>query len=323
MNEPDIKVRAAGRWKGILSGLGMDRKALSGKHGPCPICADGTDRFRFDDKEGRGTFICSHCGAGNGVDLVMKWKRVDFLGAKEMIEQHIGAAPVEAPKAARDDGKDKAWMTALWKRARGLDGKDVASRYLSSRGVTEPPTASAVRWIDDLTVSSGDRCTFPAMLSKFVAPDGLSAHLHRIYLQEPGVHADVDSPKMFMPGSVPAGGAVRTGPVTETMGIAEGLVNALSAAQENEITVWAALDANRLMKWIPPAGAKHIVIFADLDSSFTGQMAAYNLAFRLRSLWIDEAKTERYSVEVRFTRFTDDGQTDEDFNDILERKDAA
>jgi putative DNA primase/helicase len=27
----------------------MDERALSGKHGPCPLCG-GRDRFRFDDR---------------------------------------------------------------------------------------------------------------------------------------------------------------------------------------------------------------------------------------------------------------------------------
>lgn len=29
----------------------------------------GKDRFRFDDKEGRGTWVCNQCGAGDGLSL--------------------------------------------------------------------------------------------------------------------------------------------------------------------------------------------------------------------------------------------------------------
>ncbi|NYY79755.1 hypothetical protein DMH17_06695 [Raoultella planticola] len=32
----------------------------------------GADRFRFDDKEGRGTWFCNQCGAGDGLKLVEK-----------------------------------------------------------------------------------------------------------------------------------------------------------------------------------------------------------------------------------------------------------
>ena len=66
----DVREAAHGRWPSILSALGLDERALSGRHGPCPMCG-GKDRFRFDDKEGRGTYFCSGCGAGDGVQLAM------------------------------------------------------------------------------------------------------------------------------------------------------------------------------------------------------------------------------------------------------------
>jgi len=62
----DVRQIAQGRWKSILTALGADEKTLSGKHTACPLCG-GKDRFRFDDKEGRGTYFCSGCGAGDGV----------------------------------------------------------------------------------------------------------------------------------------------------------------------------------------------------------------------------------------------------------------
>ena len=42
----------------------------TGKHTSCPACG-GKDRFRFDDKQGDGTFYCNQCGAGNGFQLIM------------------------------------------------------------------------------------------------------------------------------------------------------------------------------------------------------------------------------------------------------------
>ena len=51
--------------------LGVPAKALTNRHGPCPVCG-GKDRFRFDDKGGRGTWICSTCGAGDGIELVKR-----------------------------------------------------------------------------------------------------------------------------------------------------------------------------------------------------------------------------------------------------------
>lgn len=67
----DVVTAAGGRWPKLLAELGIDTPRR-GKHGPCPVCCDGKDRFRLDDKDGRGTWICSRCGAGDGLDLVCK-----------------------------------------------------------------------------------------------------------------------------------------------------------------------------------------------------------------------------------------------------------
>ena len=61
---------ARNKWSDVLSKLGVDQSFLKKKHGPCPMCG-GTDRFRFDNKGGNGTWICNQCGAGNGMNLIM------------------------------------------------------------------------------------------------------------------------------------------------------------------------------------------------------------------------------------------------------------
>ena len=118
MDRLDVRTVAAGRWRSILSTLGMDDKALSGKHCACPMCG-GKDRFRFDDKDGRGTFFCSGCGAGDGVKLAMgitgQMKHPDMLAALKRYRQictgarlafgtHIVRPTSENIAAAIDEG---------------------------------------------------------------------------------------------------------------------------------------------------------------------------------------------------------------------------
>ena len=55
-------------------GCALDRR--SQQHRPCPMLW-WRDRFRFDDKGGRGTWICSNCGAGDGIELVKRFHGVD------------------------------------------------------------------------------------------------------------------------------------------------------------------------------------------------------------------------------------------------------
>ncbi|HAT50868.1 MAG: AAA family ATPase [Nitrospirae bacterium] len=77
-NKEEIRQSAKGRWKEILSSFGIDCSFLDGKHHPCPSCG-GKDRFRFDDKDGNGTYICNECGAGNGFSMVGKLLNLDSV----------------------------------------------------------------------------------------------------------------------------------------------------------------------------------------------------------------------------------------------------
>lgn len=311
MKHERIQDRMRGRWKSVLPLLGIDSRHLTGKHGPCPLCPDhGNDRWRFDDKGGDGTWICNRCGAGNGVDLVMKHGGLTFIEAVRLLEQRIGAAPIVIPKSGKSELQREAdqrdQMAYLWSQSRALDGQEVASRYLGGRGINILPAASAVRLNDGLPYwqDNNTRLILPAMLAKFAAPDGKSAILHRTYLSEPGRKAGVEKPRQLMPGKVPNGGAVRLMPAAETMGIAEGIETALSATQLFDIPVWAALSVGLLVKWRPPTEAKCILIFADCDKTFAGQDGAYSLAHRLT--------IEGYHVEVRMP-----AEAGTDWNDEL------
>ncbi|MEH0833622.1 AAA family ATPase [Pectobacterium cacticida] len=71
------------RWPAVLSALNI-RVPDHHRHGPCPICG-GKDRFRFDDLEGRGTWFCNQCRAGDGLDLVAKVHRCSLTEAAKLV----------------------------------------------------------------------------------------------------------------------------------------------------------------------------------------------------------------------------------------------
>ena len=100
--KPKTAEIAAGRWPGILENLGIDAHFLRNKHGPCPACG-GHDRFRFDDKDGRGTWICSHCGAGDGFDLLQHLFGWRFREAAEQVERILGTVPMVSAMPLRPE----------------------------------------------------------------------------------------------------------------------------------------------------------------------------------------------------------------------------
>ena len=84
---PQVRDAALGRWKDLIfPAFAITVPVHKNKHGPCPICG-GTDRFRCDDRQGKGTWICSQCGSGSGFALIEKARGMDF----DVIVQEVGA----------------------------------------------------------------------------------------------------------------------------------------------------------------------------------------------------------------------------------------
>lgn len=92
----ETKLAAQGQWREILAALGIDVPPTTHKHGPCPGCG-GKDRFRFDDKNGKGTFICSSGGsdpvAGDGFLLLQHVRGWRFIEAARQVATILGIDP--------------------------------------------------------------------------------------------------------------------------------------------------------------------------------------------------------------------------------------
>lgn len=266
------------RWRSILPQLGVSSKYLTGKQGPCPKCG-GKDRFRFDDKDGRGTFYCNQCGAGDGVTLVMLVTGKVFRDAAETIRQIAVGAAVSRPAYTLDQEKRVQSLRDIWRASQPITADDEAGRYLASRGI-EPPFSEALRFIPKLRVSGESMTHLAAMIALVRDPDGEPLTLHRTYLQG-GRKAAISSPRRMMPGKTPHGSYVELAPAAEEMGVAEGIETALRARQRFGIPCWALISADGLKAFTPPIVVKRLRIFGDNDRNYTGHAASYALAHRL------------------------------------------
>ena len=99
---------ANGRWREILPALGIPSQFLSGKHQPCLLCG-GKDRARFTDLDGRGSYFCNQCGAGTGMQFLMKFKNWDFAKAASEVDAVIGKLPKVKPFKCGPSQNARAW----------------------------------------------------------------------------------------------------------------------------------------------------------------------------------------------------------------------
>ena len=133
-----VKRDVIGRWDGIYQALGIE--VGDGKHTACPVCG-GKDRFRCDNKEGKGTWYCSQCDphSGDGWALVQKILNIDFKEAMEQIGGILGSVE-KKPLPKEMEGSREILNKVFGASAPAKDG-DYVSRYLKSRGLTALPPA--------------------------------------------------------------------------------------------------------------------------------------------------------------------------------------
>jgi len=275
MQNGSVRDLAKGRWRGILPQFGIGPQYLTGKHCPCPICG-GRDRFRFDDKNGVGDWICSSCGSGDGVMLASQHTGLSMAAVLMKVRDIAGAIKAE-PIKERDTAKEMNNILSLWRRAERPAEDGPVGKYLKSR-LGRHWRSNSIREVMDCW-EAGSKTRMPAMVTAIDDADGVLVNCHLTYLTPEGVKIT----RRVMPGSLPEGCAIRLWePRDGVLGVAEGIETAMRAAERFKIPTWAAINANRLAAWQAPAGVTEVYVFGDNDESFTGQSAAYALARRLK-----------------------------------------
>ena len=274
---------AKGKWRGILMALGVPETFLRNQHSPCPLCG-GKDRFRWDNKEGRGSYICNSCGAGDGMKLAMKFTGRSFAETAAKIDLILGNVKPDAPgKSERSDDDNRRALNGVWRTSKPVQPGDLVDRYLANRNLDELVYPQALRFAESLR--DGEGGIRPCMIA-LVGRYGQRKFdtIHRTFLRPDGLgKAKMASPRKLMPGQVPDGASVMLSEWTESgpLGIAEGIETAMAASAKFDIPVWAAISSSMMRKWLPPPGCEEIVIFGDNDPKYGGQAAAYHLAERL------------------------------------------
>lgn len=270
----DTKNEAQGKWHGILSQF-IEPEYLTGKHTKCPLCG-GKDRFRFDNKDGGGSYYCNSCGAGTGIHLLSQHQGIEYPDAWRLVESCIGIVQIEKPKSVDGAARVKAIIDSC------KEGGEFVKQYLSSRGILNAPKTL----LEGLYYLDGVRCQ--AMIAK-AAKGSRLAGLHATFIKD---GKKIGRRMYAVERGAMVGSAIRLHKLNggSEVVIGEGIETTLSASQITGMPAWAAMDAGKMEAIIIPEQIRRVVIAADNDESFTGQASAYALAKRL--------KFEGKSVEI-------------------------
>lgn len=323
---PSARELANGHWREILVAAGIDEDALDGEHHPCPLCG-GTDRFRFDDKDGRGTYYCNGCGAGDGFQLLMKYQCTSsFVEAARFVEGYFKgqstpvaapAKPVQLTGAQNDRQRIARKLQKVWAETRPLTAGDPVYRYLTeTRKLPIEGLTNCLRlhpgmgYFEKVKVGDGKveykkRGTHPVMLAKATAPTAQPVGLHRSYLTQDGKKAPYAKTKKLMKGLGLHGAAIRLYPVTgAVMGVAEGIETSIASRALTGVPTWATISSTIMEGFEPPAEVKLLVIFVDNDHpDEKGRRAGFHAAQVLKERL--EARGVQFILVVPTTVGTD------------------
>ncbi|QNF17849.1 DUF927 domain-containing protein [Aeromonas jandaei] len=252
----DVAAAACGHWPDLLAAVGIDTPHR-GKHGPCPACG-GKDRFRLDDKGGRGTWICSQCGNGDGLDLVCRVTNKSPKEAAELLAPLVGLSAGGLDHAARERIHQQQQARAEQERKQDEQHRQKAARRAAAiagdvaQGVSTYLTTKGLEWpqatINRTLIREGGE-NYPA--GSLVIPlTDEAGELVNVQLIR------ADGTKRYLAGGQKAEAYHRIDG-GELVAICEGYATGLSIHQATGATVYCGMDCGNLLAVAQIARRQH------------------------------------------------------------------
>lgn len=267
----DIALRDyQGRWREILENYGA-RLPAGRHHGPCPICG-GKDRFRFDDKDGLGTWFCNQCGSAGGLKLLSLYIGKSTIDtAKELVgDKPKSIAPKRQFKPRDDSAIRKMNHEQAKKGAQSLlDSAVVATHpYMDKKGLTGEWLVNGEPIMGrEAVIDIGQLLLVPAYR------DGELINMQKI---------KTDGEKRPITGGDMEGVYHKIDGKVKMIAIVEGFATGVTVNKMTGATTYCAFNTGNLTEVGKFVKSQHpkskIVFFADRDEHKAGQKYADNAA---------------------------------------------
>lgn len=258
--------------------------------GCCPFHGENNPSFHCLDA--RGIYHCFACGAsGNHFKFFMELDGVSFPRAVEMVaaiaginlpgreeteqerqrrqqrqEERRRADARRAVQEQRRRARRTQTVRELWRQGVPITGT-LAETYLRSRDIHLDEWPASLRFHPSLDYPLSDQnLSFPALICGVQSKTRELIGLWRIYLDpDTGAKAPVENSKVGLGPS--GGGAVRLGPVTETLRVTEGVETGLAVMllTDQRSSTWASLSTSGMVGLEIPEGVRRLHIYADGD----------------------------------------------------------
>lgn len=284
----------------IATRVSWDRKKTRINRGDywgcCPFHGETRPSFHCENSKGR--YHCFGCGvSGNHFRFLMELDGVSFPRAVEMVasiaginlpnsgreesqsekaerlqrEQQRKIKDAHKAKQAEREAERKAeTVRSIWTEARPIAGTP-AELYLKSRMIELSDFAEHSEWVPSLRYHPslsfrGNRHN--ALIGGVQSKNRKIVAVWRIFLDQAGNPLlDENGKKIKLGLGSASGGAVRLGPVTPVLKLAEGIETALGVMllTKGKSSVWATLSTSGMMGIEIPDGVRRVEIYADGD----------------------------------------------------------
>jgi hypothetical protein len=365
------RVAEVGGWRSVFERISAFDSAVAKAPGQvaCPFTNAGKSKFRFRKKDMytgcaiHNDFpINAFC---DGIDVLAEFYKLSKTQTCKKILSEFFGMDLTAPLTRSDIESERKYHEVV-KQTAELSAEEIADRsrklevmyhytreinlqspvaaYLRKRGLSRilghlPADLGfnpRIYYWDKATSSS---LIYPGMVAILRDTRGRALTLHRTYVEQNGDKANVENPKLMMkPPADLLGASIQLfdphyakGSKTWTLGVAEGIENALSVIEATSMPCWAASSAWSLENVIipdsllPPPDVKAIqfYIWSDKDRANSQGLCAGREAANKLQTRMTEFLAKRYPASVLTVTVFEpgseipEGKKGIDWNDVL------